>query len=170
MLEKSPLSYDLWVEEALSKVIRRALEFVVSNGMPEGHHFYITFRTTDEGVQIPEVLFSQHPEELTVVLQHQFDNLNIEETSFGVTLSFYGKPAHIIVPFTSIISFADPYVNFGLELKMTNLDAGGVSSIEITNQEMIENTGDIGKESSGDIIEEKKLGEIISLESFRKKT
>ena len=169
MLNKSPLAYDLWVEEALSKVIRKALEFVVSNGMPEGHHFYITFRTTDDAVQIPEVLLNQHPEVLTVVLQHQFDNLNIEEKSFGVTLSFYGKPAHIIVPFSSIISFADPYVNFGLELKMTNLDAVE-GSLDITDKEISDKNIDIEHENTDDLDEGKKLGEIISLESFRKKT
>lgn len=169
MVDETPLAYDLWVEEALSKVIRKALEFVISNGMPEGHHFYITFRTTDDAVQIPEVLLKQHPEELTVVLQHQFDNLNIEKQSFGVTLSFYGKPAHIIVPFSSIISFADPYVNFGLELKMTSLDAGG-GSLDITDQEVSEKISDVEDQNQGNLVTEKKLGEIISLESFRKKT
>ena len=93
------LAYDSWVEDALCGVIRRSLEYVSVNGMPDGHHFYITFQTSNEGVEIPKFLSKEHPKEMTIVLQHQFEELNVDKDFMSVKLHFYGKPEPIVIPF-----------------------------------------------------------------------
>jgi len=124
------LKYDLWIEDALRNVIRRALSTAADFGLSGEHHFYITFRTDDDNVVIPTHLKAQHPEEMTIVLQHQFENLTVVNEHFSVILRFNGKPETMIIPFAAITSFADPSVNFGLQLKMTELDEDELGEIE----------------------------------------
>jgi len=124
------LKYDAWIEGALRSVIRQALNTAADYGLAGEHHFYITFRTDDVNVVIPTHLKAQHPEEMTIVLQHQFDSLTVEDDSFSVVLRFNGKPETMIIPFIAITSFADPSVNFGLQLKMTELDEDDLGEIE----------------------------------------
>jgi len=169
MDENSPLRYDLWVEDALRAVIRRTLNYAEKNGLPGDHHFYITFRTTDDDVDIPDFIRADHPEEMTIILQHQYENLEIREDSFTVTLRFNGRPARLDIPLSSVISFADPSVNFGLQLKMV--------SIEEDEMDMDFDYGDIGDQETdsatagkGDSTDQPKTGEVIALDSFRKKT
>ncbi|HYL32997.1 MAG TPA: ClpXP protease specificity-enhancing factor SspB [Stellaceae bacterium] len=114
---KDLLRYDKMVEAALRGVVREALARTAANGLPGAHHFYITFKTGFEGVEIPASLRAKHPEEMTIVLEHQFWDLDIEEERFGVTLSFAGKPERLVVPFEAILSFADPAVKFGLQFQ-----------------------------------------------------
>ena len=73
-----PLSYDTWIEDALRGVIRRALDFAAENGLPGDHHFYITYRTDADGIEIPSYLKAENPEEMTIVLQHQFEDLVVK--------------------------------------------------------------------------------------------
>jgi len=124
------LKYDAWIENALRSVIRQALNSASDYGLAGEHHFYITFRTNDENVAIPTHLKAQHPEEMTIVLQHQFDSLTVKEDFFSVVLRFNGKPETMTIPFIAITSFADPSVNFGLQLKMTELDDDDLGEIE----------------------------------------
>lgn len=114
---KDLLRYDKMVEAALRGVVREALARTAANGLPGAHHFYITFKTGFEGVEIPPSLRAKHPEDMTIVLEHQFWDLNIEENRFGVTLSFAGKPERLVIPFEAILSFADPAVKFGLQFQ-----------------------------------------------------
>ena len=114
--------YDLWIEEALRQVILRALRIAATEPLPGDHHFYITFRTSGEGVEMPSYLRAQHPDEMTIVLQHQFEELNADEEGFSVVLRFNGKPEKLVIPFDTVTSFADPSVNFGLQLKTVDLD------------------------------------------------
>jgi len=169
MDENSPLRYDLWIEDALRAVISRTLTYAEANGLPDEHHFYITFRTTDDGVDVPDFIRADHPEEMTIILQHQYEDLQVDENAFGVTLRFNGRPARLIVPLSSVISFADPSVNFGLQLKMT--------SIEEDEMDMEFGYGDDGSQDTAslpsdmnDTDEEPKSGEVIALDAFRKKT
>lgn len=114
---KDLLRYDKMVEAALRGVVREALARTAANGLPGAHHFYITFKTGFDGVEIPASLRAQHPDDMTIVLEHQFWDLNVEEERFGVTLSFAGKPERLVIPFEAILSFADPAVKFGLQFQ-----------------------------------------------------
>ncbi|MDX1575120.1 MAG: ClpXP protease specificity-enhancing factor SspB [Kiloniellales bacterium] len=109
------LRYDAMVEQALRGVVRRALSYAAERGLPGDHHFYISFRTNDPGVDIPAQLRSRYPNEMTIVLQHQFWGLDVGEEAFGVTLSFSDVPERLTIPFSAISAFADPSVRFGLQ-------------------------------------------------------
>ena len=163
-----PLPYESWVEDALCGVIRRSLEYVSVNGMPEGHHFYITFQTCDEGVEIPKFLSKDHPKEMTIVLQHQLEELSVDENFMSVKLHFYGKPEYLIIPFSSIIYFADPSVNFGLELKDEQRESGNLDLEELANEIKPEDISKKEKKIEKNSNSEN-VGEVIALDTFRKK-
>ena len=107
--------YDKMVERALRGVVRDALARVAQEGPRGAHHFYITFATGMPGVGIPDSLRERFPEEMTIVLQHQFWDLEIGEESFAVSLSFQKQLERLTIPFAAIRTFADPSVNFVLE-------------------------------------------------------
>lgn len=112
------IGYGQLVESALRTVVREALRKVAKTGMlPGDHHFYITCRSKDPGVQLPKYLREQYPQEITLVIQHQFWDLAVEDERFGVTLSFGGKSERIVVPFSAVTGFADPSLDFGLQFK-----------------------------------------------------
>ncbi len=111
------LRYDKMVEKALRGVITQALQHVIKNGLPEEHHFYITFLTEHPGVQIPQYLHEQYPEEMTIVLQYQFYGLEASDEQMAVTLSFNNIPERLVVPIEAITIFADPAVNFALQFQ-----------------------------------------------------
>jgi hypothetical protein len=102
------LPYALFVHAALRHLVRSALEHAARQGLAGEHHFYITFRTTHPGVAIPARLKAQYPDEMTIVLQHQFWDLKVQDEAFTVGLSFNGVPASLTVPFDAISGFADP--------------------------------------------------------------
>jgi hypothetical protein len=112
------IRYDLMVREALRGVVRRVLADIARNGLPGEHHFYISFDTRAEGVRISSRLRVQYPDEMTIVLQHQFWDLIVSEIAFEVGLSFGGVPERLHVPFEAIKGFFDPSVQFGLEFQV----------------------------------------------------
>jgi len=116
-MTKDILRYDLLVQEALKGVVRKILSDAGKDGLPGEHHFYVTFRTTAPGVRMSTRLREKHPEEMTVVLQHQFWDLNVSDHAFEVGLSFSGVPERLLVPFDSITTFFDPSVQFGLKFE-----------------------------------------------------
>ena len=107
--------YDALVDDALRGVVRRVLRQVADKGLPGSHHFYISFRSNDPGVQLPEYLRAKYPEEMTIVLQHQYWDLVLTEEFFEVTVSFNKQQEHIKVPFAALSAFVDPSVRFGLQ-------------------------------------------------------
>jgi uncharacterized protein len=113
---ESLIPYDEWTEAALRQVMLRALGYAAENGLPGEHHFYLTFRTTYPGVSLPTRLKAQYPQEMTIVLQHQFWDLVVDEAagSMSVGLSFGGVPSTLRIPFAAITAFADPAVRYGL--------------------------------------------------------
>ena len=117
--KESLLPYDAWVAEALRRVVMEALAHVSRHGLPGGHHFYLTFRTDHPGVELPGHLRQRFPEEMTIVLQHQFWDLAVDEAAgqFRVGLSFGGVPATLVVPFPALTAFADPEIQFQLSFK-----------------------------------------------------
>ena len=113
--EFAGLNYELLVEDSLRLVVRAALQITELSGLPGETHFYIAFKTGFEGVEMDDALRAQHPDTITIVLQHQFADLEVRDDSFSVTLFFGGKPSTMNVPFAAVTSFNDPSVGFGLQ-------------------------------------------------------
>jgi len=111
------IRYDLLAQEALRGVVHRVLSDVARNGLPGEHHLYITFDTRAPGLKISDRLKSEHPEEMTIVLQHQFWDLTVSDQGFEVGLSFKGIPERLVVPLAAIKGFFDPSVQFGLQFE-----------------------------------------------------
>ncbi len=109
------IRYDLLAQDALRGVVRTVLADVARNGLPGDHHFFVGFSTTAPGVRISNRLRESYPEEMTIVLQHQFWDLEVTDTGFSVSLSFNGVPERLVVPFAAIKGFLDPSVQFGLQ-------------------------------------------------------
>jgi hypothetical protein len=111
------IRYDVLARDALRGVLRRVLTDAAEHGLPGEHHFYITFLSRAEGVKLSPRLLAQYPEEMTIILQHQFWDLAVTEDRFEVGLSFGGIPERLVVPFSAIKSFLDPSVQFGLQFE-----------------------------------------------------
>jgi hypothetical protein len=111
------IRYDVLAREALRGVLRNVLTDVAQHGLPGEHHFFITFLSKADGVKLSTRLLAQYPEEMTVILQHQFWDLVVTEDRFEVGLSFGGIPERLVVPFSAIKSFFDPSVQFGLQFE-----------------------------------------------------
>ena len=151
-MTREVLRYDKLVEDALRGVVRQSLRQVAKSGFPDDHHFYLTFRTTAPGVVLPEVLRAQYPEEMTIVLQHQFWGLEVGEEAFEVTLSFNKAQERLRVPFAAMTGFVDPSVRFGLQFKGEALAAGLAAASAVP-------PADDGREP----------GRVVALDAFRKK-
>lgn len=111
------MNYNTLVENALRGVVRTVLHKAADDGLPGTHHFYIGFRTHAPGVAIPDYLRERYPDEMTIVVQHQFWGLDIEEDWFEITLSFNKRQERLHIPFAAITSFFDPSVQFGLQFQ-----------------------------------------------------
>jgi uncharacterized protein len=112
------IRYDLLTQQALRSVVKRVLTDAAKGGLQGEHHFYIAFQTTAPGVRLSAVLREQYPEEMTIVLQHQFWDLGVTEQAFEVKLSFNGVAERLLVPFDAIKGFFDPSVQFGLQFEI----------------------------------------------------
>jgi len=114
---KDFIGYKALTDAALRGVVRGALKHAEKQGLVASHHFRVSFRTRFPGVEIPEFLLEQYPEEMTIILQHQFWGLKVKEKHFEVTLSFRKIPATLTVPFDALTAFVDPGVQFGLNFQ-----------------------------------------------------
>ncbi len=166
----SLLPYDRWAEEALRLVVVRALRFAAANGLPGEHHFYITFRTDHPGTVVPPRLRAQYPEEMTIVLQHQFWDLRVDEAAalINVGLSFGGIPATLAIPLGAVIGFADPHVRFGLRFQPEPPAADEVADHEKPASE----TAATGAEAEPEPPAAPEAGEaphVVSLDAFRRR-
>ena len=117
------IRYDVLARDALRGVLRTVLSDAAAHGLPGEHHFFVTFLSKAEGVKLSPRLLAQYPEEMTIILQHQFWDLVVLEDRFEVGLSFGGIPERLVVPFTAIKSFFDPSVQFGLQFEPTEVAA-----------------------------------------------
>jgi uncharacterized protein len=117
------IRYDLLVQDALRSVVKNVITDASKNGLPGEHHFYVSFRTGAPGVRISNRIREQYPEEMTIVLQHQFWDLNISEHTFEVGLSFGGVPERLLIPYDAIVGFFDPSVQFGLKFEVQDAEA-----------------------------------------------
>jgi len=160
------IRYDVLARDALRGVLRRVLTDAAENGLPGDHHFFITFLSTAEGVKLSPRLLAQYPEEMTVILQHQFWDLTVTEDRFEVGLSFGGIAERLVVPFNSIKSFFDPSVQFGLQFEpadapVANLPAVPAPAAPTVPTPATENQDEPAKPSEG--------AEVVRLDRFRKK-
>ena len=174
--------YDALVDDALRSVVRRVLTQVAEKGLPGSHHFYISFRSTDPGVELPDDLRAKYPEEMTIVLQHQYWDLIIGEESFEVTVSFNKLQEHIKVPFAALSAFVDPSVRFGLQFDRKDKAAGekpeGTTAVAPTPlpapDKRPAQAGPAGDEdkptdAAAEAKPEDAASKIVKLDSFRKK-
>ena len=115
------IRYDLLVQEALKGVVRRVLGDAARDGLPGEHHFYVSFRTDHAGVRLSQRLREKYPQDMTIVLQHQFDGLTVNDQGFEVGLSFSGIAERLRVPFDALTGFFDPSVQFGLKFETSEL-------------------------------------------------
>ena len=152
------LDYGNMMHHAMRGLIRDVLRIVRDNGLPDPHHFFITFDTTYADVDLSEWLKTRYPEEITIVLQHWFDQLEVTEDGFTVTLNFGDQPERLSVPFDAIRTFVDPSVEFGLKFESQDDDEEGEAGVEeFPAAEMDANA----EEPNGE-------AEVVSLDSFRK--
>ncbi|MEP9351046.1 SspB family protein [Xanthobacter sp. KR7-225] len=112
------IRYDLLAQEALRSVVRRVLSDAARDGLPGDHHFYVSFDTRAPGVRLSQRMREKYPEEMTIVLQHQFWDLLVTEAGFEVGLSFGGVPEKLVIPFSALKGFFDPSVKFGLQFEI----------------------------------------------------
>ena len=157
------LRYDKMVEYALRGVVKQAIEEVMESGLPGEHHFYITFMTDFPGVDIPDYLRDRYPGEMTIVLQYQFYDLDVDNEKMSVTLSFNNVPERLVIPLGAITIFADPSVNFALQFQPLGEDGGPDFDPEGFLDDDDEDGEGSGKEKADT------TGEVVSLDQFRKK-
>jgi len=113
------IPYERWTDEALYEVVARAVELAATQGLPGEHHYYVNFRTDHPGTKVPGHLKARYPQEMTIVLQHQFEALTVNRAArfFSVRLHFGGAPSTLVIPFGALTGFADPSVRFGLRFQ-----------------------------------------------------
>jgi len=158
-MAKDLMRYDLMAQEALRGVVRQALlRAAMPQGLPGPHHFYITFRTRAPGVDIDPSLLDKYPDEMTIVLEHQFWDLEVTETGFEVTLKFGGVPKYIKMPYSAVSRFHDPSVGFHLQFDQA-----------LTGDDPAADHGPGSKPSARGAPAEGEAGQVVSLDSFRKK-
>jgi hypothetical protein len=126
------IRYDVLARDALRGVLRKVLSDAAAHGLPGDHHFFITFVSTAEGVKLSPRLLAQYPEEMTIILQHQFWDLTVQEDRFEVGLSFGGIPERLVVPFSAIKSFLDPSVKFGLQFDTSDVAEPAAAGLPAT--------------------------------------
>jgi uncharacterized protein len=161
--ENSAMSEDLigyakLTQDALRGVVRDAIE-VALTGLPGDHHYYVSFRTHARGVQVAHYLAAKYPEEMTIVIQHQYDGLEVRDDWFAITLTFGGVPQRIVIPFNAITRFYDPSVRFALPFDV-------VDDFSPTSEE----SDDVIEAEIGETVATKpEAGAVVSLDAFRRK-
>ena len=157
---ESLLPYEEWIEHALRHVVAQAVAYAGVNGLPGGHHFYLTFRTDQPGVVIPQRLRAQYPQEMTIVLQHQFWDLKFDEDAklISVGLSFGGVPSTLVIPLDTVIGFADPHIRYGLRFR---------PAIAEEEEEPADEAPDPAPAADEPAPEEP---QVVSLDAFRRRT
>ena len=174
------IRYDVLARDALRGVLRRVLTDAAEHGLPGEHHFFITFLSTADGVKLSPRLLAQYPEEMTIILQHQFWDLVVTEDRFEVGLSFGGIPERLVVPFAAIKSFLDPSVQFGLQFEPSDAAtetpsadlpaAPAISALTVPAPAAAAEGKDEGQDDSkGESAKPSEGAEVVRLDRFRKK-
>lgn len=150
------IDYGGMMHRAMQGLIAELLQDVADNGLPGEHHFFITFDTSEDGVEIADWLRERYPSEMTIVIQHWYDDLVVKADGFEITLNFGNSPERLIIPFNSLRTFVDPSVEFGLRFETQEHDEEGEEPVvEEIAEEIAEDT-------------QKPGGEVVSLDKWRK--
>ena len=152
--------YEKMVERALRGVVRDALQRAAREGLRSAHHFYIGFATQMPGVVIPDHLRAKYPDEMAIVLQHQFWDLDVTDHGFSVTLSFQKQLERLVIPFAAVRSFADPSVNFALEFADPEGKPAASDNVPVPVAV---------PPQLADTPPDKPTGEVVTLDNFRKR-
>lgn len=186
-MSQDHIRYDILAQEALRGVIKKVLiETAATNQLPGEHHFFITFLTDAPGVRISSALHERYPEQMTIVIQHQFWDLKVSETQFEIGLSFSDKPEKLVIPFSAIRGFYDPSVNFELEFDnlvvdediedieggsdVAQLPAASAPAAEAPQETASDEADKEGEGAVKDDGADKDNGaDVVSLDAFRKK-
>ncbi|MDD4556714.1 MAG: ClpXP protease specificity-enhancing factor SspB [Alphaproteobacteria bacterium] len=157
----SQIDYDALISRALKNVLKDALKIVERQGLPGEHHFYISFRTDHPKTEVPAIVKSQYPKEMTIVLQHYFKDLHVEEDKFSIQLSFGSVPYDLVIPFEAITRFQDPSTNFALVFP----------EAEDEEDDLIDDTEDMGllSEAPKKVSNEGHGAVVVSLDEFKKR-
>ena len=152
------INYAQMMQKAMQSLMIDVLKEISKNGLPGNHHYFISFDTKFEGVVVADWIKERYPEEMTIVIQHWFDNLEVNADNFSITLNFGDNPENLTIPWNSISTFVDPSVEFGLRFEdEANEDIDAVEEIPESKMVIIEDD------------DENNVAEIVSLDSFRKK-
>ena len=156
---ESLLPYEAWIETAMRQVVVQAFAHVAEHGLPGEHHFYLTFRTDHPGVVIPPRLRAQYPQEMTIVLQHQFWDLKMDQEAglISVGLSFGGVPATLVIPLDAVVGFADPHIRYGLRF-------------QVSLPEPVEPEPEAPAEQAQPESPSEETPQVVSLDAFRRRT
>lgn len=177
------IDYGQLIDDAMHVIVQKALRRVAKEGLPGNHHFFISFLTEYPGVQLSEKLRQKYPDEMTIVLQYQFEDLRVDDQGFAVSLSFDNIKEKIEVPFAALTAFADPSVKFGLQFRHIDIDEelddeeiealGELEELETpppaTGQNNDQGDEKSGKKSTAKKKRGKKKSNVVSLDTFRKK-
>ena len=150
------IDYGNLMHNAMRSLIKDVLTEVKNNGLPGEHHFFITFDTNHAGVEMASWLKDRYPTEITVVMQHWYDDLEVKDDVFSVTLNFGDTPEHLVIPYEAILTFVDPSVEFGLRFETNEED-----------EDADDQKPTVSKESDKDDTK-KETGQVVSLDNFRK--
>jgi uncharacterized protein len=147
------INYGQLMHQAMRSLLAQVLRDVADTGLPGNHHFLITFDTTANGVDIPDWLVERYPDEMTIVMQEWFANLDVREDEFSITLNFGDEEVPMVIPFDAIRTFVDPSVEFGLKFETTEEDSAESPMVEVEDTQEQKGHTD---------------AEVVSLDSFRK--
>jgi len=168
-MTKDFIGYRALTDAALRGVVREALKRAEKQGLIGAHHFRLTFRTHYPGVEIPDFLREQYPEEMTIIIQHQFWGLKVKENHFEVTLTFRKVPATLAIPFHALTAFVDPGVQFGLQFQTDEIEGEHIAETSAAPSALPAQEKPPHGEETMPSEKPAAPGEVVSLDSFRKK-
>lgn len=164
-MAKPVLNYEKMVEDAMRGVVREALKACI-DGTPGAHHFFISFRTRFPGVELADYIRARYPDEMTIVLQHQYWGLDVTAERFEVTLSFNRIGERLVIPFAAITKFADPSAKWGMEFQV---DAAAELPMSAYGTAEDPNTAPAPSSDNANVPQESGGAQVVTLDAFRKK-
>lgn len=171
------IDYGQLIDDAMHVIVKKVLQRIVKEGLPGKHHFFISFVTSYPGVKLSDALKKKYPDEMTIVLQHQFDELIVSDEHFSVILSFDNVKERISVPFDALVAFADPSVKFGLQFRHAEEEQVLAEIAEFPEEREADHPksekqkveSSTKKKNSKKNIKSKKENNVVSIDTFRKK-
>ncbi|MFN8911742.1 MAG: SspB family protein [Alphaproteobacteria bacterium] len=163
------IDYGKLVDDAMHIIVANVLKLIPEKGLPGNHHFFIAFITKHPGVKISKALENKYPREMTIVLQYQFQDLEVTDQGFSVTLSFGGMKEKISIPFAAITTFADPSVQFGLQFREVNYEYTDEIDVDVDTDDEDVTLQDKPAKPAKVTKKSKKNNNVVSLDKFRDK-